>query len=237
MSLLTACNRAQRALSLAVTSAIVGDGQETTQLLYELAMQEVEETAQAKDWPILRRTQSFTASLASLQSAPGKPSNFDRAIPETFWNATKKRPMYGPISDQQWAEYNGWPISSGITQYVMFRYDGLHIYPVPTAADTITYDYIINTPWETSGGSALTSPTADTDVTKLGDRLLRLGLIWRYKQSKGRDYAEDMRSHQLAIEEEYSKQIGAGQNVSIAPMEIDPVLGVNVPEIGFGTPA
>ena len=92
MSLLTACNRAQRALSLAVTSAIVGDGQETTQLLYELAMQEVEETAEAKDWPILRRTQSFTASLASLQSAPGKPANFSRAIPETFWKTTTKRP-------------------------------------------------------------------------------------------------------------------------------------------------
>ncbi len=236
MSLLTACNRAQRALSLAVTSAIVGDTQETTQLLYELAMQEVEETAQAKDWPILRRTQSFTASLASLQSAPGKPGDFDRAIPDTFWNVSTDRRMYGPINDQQWAEYNGWPVTSQITQYVMFRYDGLHIFPAPTVADTITFDYIINTPWESSGGTAKTAPTLDTDVSKLGDRLLRLGVIWRYKQTKGRDYAEDMRSHQFAIEEEYSKQIGAGQAVSASGSEVDGLLGVNVPETGFGTP-
>ncbi len=235
MSLLTACNRAQRLLSLAVTSAIVNDLQETTQLLLELAKTEVEETAKAKEWPALRRTQSFTATLASLQAAPGKPTDFDRAIRQTFWNDTTNRPMGGPISDQEWAAANGWPITSGITQYVMFRYDGLHIYPVPAAADTIKFDYIINTPWETSGGSALTVPTADADVSKLGDRLLRLGIVWRYKQAKGRDYAEDMRSHQFALEEEFSAQQGAEQILSIAAPDYDPILGpINVPETGFG---
>lgn len=235
MSLLSALNDAQRLLSLSVTTAIVNDGQETQNLLFALAKQELRETARAKDWPVLRRTQSFTASLASLQSAPGKPTNFQRAIRGTFWNATTDRQIGGPLTDQEWALVNGEPITLGITQYAMFRYDGLHLYPVPTVAETITYDYIINTPWETSGGSALTTPTADTDVSKLGDEGLTLGVVWRYKQSKGRDYAEDLRSHQMWLEATFEEQAGAAATVSIAPMEYDPVMGpINVPEVGFG---
>lgn len=236
MSLLTATNDAQRLLSLPVTTGIVADGQETQNLLLALAKREVLDCARRDYWPILRRTQSFTASLASLQSAPGKPTDFDRAVPGTFWNRTTDRRMSGPLNDQEWALAYGQAVTSGISQYVMFRYDGLHIFPVPTAADTIAYEYIINTPWETSGGSALTTPTADSDVTKLGDELLTLGLVWRYKQSKGRDYAEDLRNYEMRLQSEMTVSRGAGRNLMIA-MPDDANVGQmfpNIPDTGFG---
>lgn len=235
MTLLTAVNSAQRLLSLPVTTGVVSDGQDTTNLLLELAKREVADCARRHDWPALRRTQSFTASLASLQSAPGKPTNFDRAITSTFWNDTKARRMHGPLNDQEWALVQGQSVTSAVDQYVMFRYDGLHIYPVPTAADTITYEYIINTPWETSGGSALSTPTADSDVSKLPEELLLLGLVWRYKQAKDRAYAEDLRNYELRLQSEINANKGASRVLSIAPADLDwPPLPVT-PDTGFGT--
>jgi hypothetical protein len=237
VTLLTAVNSAQRLLSLAVTSTVIADGQETQNLLYQLANEEAADILDRDeyDWPLLRRTQSFTASLASLQSAPGKPTNFQRAIPETFWNASQDRKIYGPLRDEEWAIANGNAVSSATWQSAMFRYDGLHIFPVPTVADTITYDYIINTPvLAVDGTTYKTAFSVDTDSYLLGDRLLRLGIVWRYKASKGRDYAEDLKNYELALRATYSAQQGAPRVLSVAPEEAEwPPEGV-VPDQGYG---
>jgi hypothetical protein len=222
VTLLSAVNDAQRLLSLAVTTAIVADGQETQNLLLALAKMEANEILERDeyDFPTLTRTQSFTASLASLQSAPGKPSDFHRAIPETFWNRTTDRKIGGPLNAKEWALAHGMPITSTIEQYVMFRYDGLHIYPVPTAADTIAFDYIFNTPVQATGAGAYkTNFTVDTDVYLLGDRILTLALIWRYKHAKGRDYAEDMKTYEMALAALVRKDKGAARELNIAPPE------------------
>ena len=74
MTLLTALNDVQRLCSLAVTAGIVADGQDTQNLLFALAKREVSECARRYDWPILRRTQSFTASLVSDNALMGTPA-------------------------------------------------------------------------------------------------------------------------------------------------------------------
>ena len=202
MTLLSAANDAQRELSLSVTSTLVADGQETQNLLYRLARKEAQEVLRRTEYtfPALRRTQSFTTSLASLQSAPGKPTDFKRAVPETFWNQTQNKKVYGPLTDQEWGIANGASVTSATWQSVMFRYDGLHIYPVPTAAETITYDYVINTPVQATGGGAYkTNFTVDTDEYLLGDELLTLALVWRYLSAKGRDYAEALKDYEMAL--------------------------------------
>lgn len=233
MTLLTAINRAQRRLSLAVTSTIIADGQETQNLLYELANVVAGDVLE-HDWPLLRRTQSFTTSLASLQ-ASGKPSNFYRAIPETFWNTSSDRKVLGPLNEQEWAIANGASVTSATWQNAMFRYDGLHIFPAPTAAETVTYDYIINTPvLAVDGATYKTGFTVDSDSFVLGDDLLVLGVRWRYLADKGRDYAEALRDYGLAIERMMGSQRGAPRVLSIAQTESEwPPDGI-APDSGYG---
>lgn len=237
MTLLTAVQGAQRLLSLPVTSSLIADGQETQNLLFQLANEEAADLLDRDEltFPALRRTQSFTASLASLQ-ASGKSSNFRRAIPGTFWNATDDRQIGGPLNEQEWALANGEPVTSMIQQYAMFRYDGLHVFPVPTVADTITYDYIINTPvLAVDGATYKTAFSVDTDSYLLGDRLLRLGVTWRYKQAKGRDYAEDMRNYELALAAAARADRGAPRTLSIAPSDDESGISLpHVPDTGFG---
>lgn len=236
MTLLTAVNGAQRRLSVPVTSTIIADGQETQNLLYQLANEEAAEMLERDeyDFPQLRRTKSFTASLASLQSS-GKPSDFQRAIPETFWNLSQDKKVYGPLNDKEWALANGLAVTSATWQNVMFRYDGLHIFPVPTVADTIAYDYIINTPVQATGGGAYkTEFTVDSDVYLLGDRVLRLGIVWRYKRDKGRDYAEDLKDYELALAATFRAQRGAARELSVAYEETEwPPDGI-IPDTGYG---
>ncbi len=235
MTLLSAANDAQRELSLAVTATLVADGQETQNLLYRLARKEAQEVLRRTEYtfPALRRTQSFTASLASLQ-ASGKPSDFKRAVPETFWNRTQDRKVFGPLTDEEWGIANGSSVTSATWQSAMFRYDGLHIFPVPTAADTIAYDYVINTPVQaTGGGSYKTNFTADNDDFLLGDELLTLALVWRYLHSKGRDYSEAMKDYEMALAAEAVSARGV-RVLSPAAQEVNWPPDAIVPDTGFG---
>jgi hypothetical protein len=237
LTLLTAVNDAQRLLSLPVTATVVADTQETQQLLWGLAKQEAYDLLDRDeyDFPALRRTLTFTASLASLQ-ASGLASDFHRAIGETFWNRSQDRKIYGPLNDVEWGIAFGSAVTSATWQSAMFRNDGLHIYPAPTVADTIAYDYIINTPVQATGGGALkTNFTADNDVYTLGDRVLTLGVVWRYKQSKGRDYAEDMRSYEMALAARYRRDRGAARTLVIGAEDTEWPADALVPDTGFGS--
>ena len=41
--------------------------------------------------------------------------------------------------------------------------------------------------------------TADTDISKLDERLLTLGGIWRWKAAQKLDYAADQEKYELAV--------------------------------------
>lgn len=236
MTLLTAVQDAQRLLSLPVTSLLVSEGQETQNLLYVFAKQEARDILdrQEYEFPSLRRTKTFTATTGATLQTDGLASDFHRAIDETFWNRTQHKKVFGPLNDQEWGIANGASVSSATWASVMFRYDGLHIYPAPAAADTIAYDYIINTPCQNNSSTYITTFSADNDTYVLGDAILTLGIVWRYKQAKERPYAEDMKSYELALAARYRRDRGAGRTLSIAPADTEwPPDGV-VPDTGFG---
>jgi len=226
VTLLTAANDAQRELSLAVTATLVADGQETQNLLYRLAKKEAAELLRRTDYDfqLLTRTKSFTASLAALQSS-GKATDFQRAVENTFWNTTTHRQIAGPLNSVEWARANSQSVTASIQQYAMFRYNGLYIFPTPTAADTITYDYIINTPvLDVDGVTYQTTFDADTDSYLLGDEILTLALVWRYLQTKGRDYAEALKDYEMALAATALAQRGAARTLTIAPGDGDPFI-------------
>src|SRR5260370_2314678 len=50
--------------------------------------------------------------------------------------------------------------------------------------------------------------TADADVLVLPERLLTLGLIWRWRSQKRMEYSEDMTNFEIAKSEEITKDKG-----------------------------
>jgi hypothetical protein len=220
LTLLSALNDAQRELSLAVTATIVADGQETQNLLYRLANKAAKEVLRRPEYrlPPLEREHSFTATTGATLQASGKPSNFERIIPDTIWNRSTDKKVAGPIDQEEWSIANGLPISSNVEQCAMLRYDGLHIFAAPTTGDTIAYQYRINTPVQaTGGGSYKTAFSADTDEYLLGDELLTLDVVWRYKREKGRDYAENLKDFELALQAISSGSSGARRAYVASP--------------------
>ncbi len=232
MTLKTAINEVQRLCSLPVTSAVVADGQESQQLLWSLANREARDVIRRHAWPQLRREHTFTSNTASLQTN-GRPANFERIIAGTFWNRASDRELMGPLEATEWALAYGEPFTSAIQQYWMLRHDGLHIFPVPTAAEAMAYEYQMTTPVLAADGTTFRRQfEADTDTYVLDEELLILGVTYRFLKQKGLDYAEALRDYELALSTAIGSAKGA-KIINLAPEEADVPLPL-IPESGYG---
>ena len=109
------------------------------------------------------------------------------------------------------------------------------------AAETVKFFYVTNLQFTDSGGTPKSSITADTDIfrltpeTSIGERLLKLGFIAKWKQDKGRPYAQDASDFEDALAvavaaDKGSKLIVVGNRRGSRNMEI--ALPWGVPQVG-----
>mgnify|MGYP006981758967 CR=1 FL=1 len=83
----------------------------------------------------------------------------------------------------------------------------LNFHPAPNG--TAQYPYISNQYAASSGGASKPSFTADDDTFVLDDRLLTLGLIWRWLDQKDMPYAEAMQTYEIALSQAQTRDKGA----------------------------
>ena len=85
----------------------------------------------------------------------------------------------------------------------IFRYRGgdILVQPVPTAGDTFAYEYV-STQWcESSGGTDQSAWAADADVGLLPERLMKLGIIWRWKAMKSFPFETDYQLYESQVQQ------------------------------------
>jgi hypothetical protein len=79
------------------------------------------------------------------------------------------------------------------------------IFPAMSAAETARFYYISKN--VVSGNKS--AFTADTDTFLLSERLLALGIVWRWRSMKRQEYAEDLQNFEIALSEEIGADKGA----------------------------
>lgn len=81
--------------------------------------------------------------------------------------------------------------------------------PVPTAGDSMAYEYISKY-WCTDATE--TTPAAawasDDDIGLLDEELMTLGIVWRWMRAKGFDYAEALRTYETEVEKALGRDGG-----------------------------
>lgn len=194
-----------------------------------LLNQEAKEASTRHSWVKLTSEASFTTVAAAAQTS-AIPSDFSWYINETMFNRTSDRPVLGPLTPQEWQAEQA-SMTTGI--YSKFRFRGTDIIftPTPTAGDSVYYEYIKNTPVLSVASVAKTAFTADDDTGVLDEELSTLGLIWRFKKSKGFDYAEDFNAYEKYLELLIGKD-GGKRSLNLGSPK--PSMWPNIPENGFG---
>ena len=235
MSLLTIIQQSCRLLSLPVPTEVVNSTDVIVQQLYALANEEGHSLSTSHDWQKLTREQTFTTVGAAVQP-DAVPADWQRFIPNSFFDRTIMRPVLGPITPQQWQAYKAFPAAQTI--YLCFRERDNEFLltsggaSVPPVGHTIAYEYVSKDWAYTASDVPIQEFTADTDTPYLSERLFVLGIRWRFLKSKGLDYAQDFDTYERQLQIEQGREQGATA-LSIAPRRGARFLGT--PSVVIGT--
>jgi len=172
----------------------------------DLANEVATDIAKSYDWRTLTKIATVTGTGALAYALP---ADFDRMTlgaevddsATWFWG-------YEPFTSvNDWMRFRsgtysiispgGWIIIGGELQF----------YPAPNG--NAEYPYISKNWARSSGDEPKAAFTADDDTFLLDERLLTLGLIWRWMAQKGFEYSEAMATYELALAQAQGRDKGA----------------------------
>ena len=229
MSLLTLVQSATRRLGLNVPAAVATSTDPAVLQIMELASEEGQEMAARTNWSFLTQQATFTTVATENQGlittiAPA----LKFIINETIWNRTLRRPVFGPLSPQQWQQmeamvmqgpWNQWRI---VGQYLKFI-------PVPAAGQSCYFEYVSkNWGLANDGVTGKSAYSADSDTALLDENIMVLGLIWRWRAAKGLDFTADLAKYESKVLDAIGRD-GSKPILSMGDVRYDIFPGVLVP--------
>jgi hypothetical protein len=195
--------------NLPAPDSVINSTDPNVPLLLRLANQEGRELARRHDWQALMVDYTVASLGAELQTA--LPDDYDRLMPyPEIWNRSTGQIYNGPTAHRTWGALKGLGVTAGVPGWWRLLGNALYITPAPTAGQTLAFPYMSKNWCQSSGATPQSKWQADTDTALIPERLFTLGIVWRYKKTKGLDYAEDMSTYEREVERACSRDRGAG---------------------------
>jgi hypothetical protein len=199
MSLLQIVKDACDELSLPRPTAVITATDPQVRQLLRLANVEGRSLAKRHGWQVLTSEHTFTTTASAVQlTASAIPSDFGWIVPETMWNRSSKRRVYGPIDNQEWQGIQGSSVSS-IDPAFRIRGNTILMTPTPTTGHSIYYEYISKNWCQSNAGVAQAAWAADADTGRLDEYLMTLGVVWRFRKAKKLAFADELAVYEREV--------------------------------------
>lgn len=200
----TACRR----IGILAPNAAVGSTDPQIIQLLAISEEEGQEQAERYQWQALQAEATFTTVAAQIQTTVvAVTTGFNYIVNDTIWNRTLRRPVYGPKSQQDWQQDKALQLNGPFNAFRILN-GVINFYPNPVAGQSCYFEYISDNWITTSVSGVSTIWTNDADTPKIDDQLVVLGTIWRWKQAKGLDYAEDFAKYERRIQDAMGRDAG-----------------------------
>lgn len=216
MSLLTVFQQAcTSGIALEKPSAVYGSTTREHVELANIANEMAAMIAASHEWQILNKIAVITGDGTTEDFA--LPADFDRMLDKSqLWSTSLETPL-SPISDRdQWLELDIKSFDFVINAWIIYAGE-IHIKPALSTGVQVKYFYQSNL-WGLNGSTPISEFTADTNTFRIDERLLKLGIIWKWREMKGLPYAEDLATYErllakLAMRDKGSRIIRLGKAV------------------------
>lgn len=209
MSLLTVIQDAMLLCGLTKPTAVLTSTDTAIQQFVAFAQQEVDETFTGNNW---RNSHvDFLITGDGTSTLWPIPNDFERMIAgQAMWSQKYPSiPLQGPISDTDYLALKALPV---MPVRPVWRLIGgiLEIWPALSLGELVNGSYFSTNPISSADGlNRYLRWMNDTDFPLFPETILRSGIIWRWKRSKGLDYAEDFRTWQMELEKKAAHEKGA----------------------------
>lgn len=154
--------------------------------------------------------------------------DFGWIVPETMWDRTTRRPVFGPKSGPEWQQLMAQQLQGPWWQF-RIRGNQLLFLPPPSPGDQIFFEWVSKY-WCTNaaGTQGQTALVQDTDIAKLDEQLITLGAIVRFKSANGLPFTEDKEKYSGALKDITSRD-GVRGRLNLSGLQSDLYPGVIVP--------
>lgn len=177
---------------------------EITDLINEVA----QDVAKYQDWQALIRWALITGDGGAEEFT--LPNDYDRMLVRSdmrdgqswAWGYSRYTDINAFLASRQ-SGFTGTPGG-----WMIFA-DRIQFSPAPTNGATASYPYITSKWARASDGTLKSAFDADTDTFLLPERLLTLGLVWRWREQKKLDATGDQEAFIKALDEYAGKDKGS----------------------------
>jgi hypothetical protein len=190
----------------------------TTREMYDAKAVMAEATnaiLEAHDWQLLKTIATITGdgTTTAFPLSTVAADYYRMLKTASFWSSRYLWAINHVLDTDRWLELLTLPYTQITGSWSLFG-GNVNILDTMALNDTAKFFYISNMVWASSGGSPQPTFLADTDVFRLDEELLRLCFIWRWKQEKGRDYAEDLSNYEIKLSQCMDRDGGSKPVVS-----------------------
>ena len=203
MTILSVCSDAAIELSQTEPTTLFSTTDKFAKELRVQANEAAVDIAESYDWQRLITLATVTGD--GTDTSFPFPADYDRMVMKT--NLAGKDSNIDLVKSRdldQWAYFQNQG-STSVPGHWLILGGELQFNPSPANGVQYSYYYVSNQ--IVSGGKAAFS--ADSDTFLLSERLLKLGIIWRWRASKRMEYAEDMKNYEIALSKAITKDKGS----------------------------
>lgn len=215
MSILDVVKGAATVIGMDVPSLVYGATTREMVEMQELANVMAAEIVDAYDWQRLLVYNTFTGD--GVVSAFDMPSDYKRMQKtSSLWSSRWLWQTMHLTSPDQWTELQVTPIATINGYWIIFG-NQFHQWPVMANGETVKFFYVSNQIVMASNSSLKATFTEDADTFRLSERLLKLAIIYRWKQNKGQAYEQAMDDYQTLLLRDIDKDAGSKPVISGQP--------------------
>lgn len=223
MSVLSVIQGLSAKIGVSRPAAIFGSTEREHFELADMANDTADYIARLHEWQALKRRYTITGNGAT--DAYALPDGYDRMpVVQRVWTDRLQCPLEGPVDHDVWLgrltrredfSLGSWTLLGGA---IAFN-------PVLADGETASFYYLEGSYAIDADDMVKPAFTADDDLFRLDERLLRLGIIWRWRMQKGMPYAEDLGDFEALLSYRIGKDggpkvIAAGRRARTCDIEV-----------------
>lgn len=201
MTVLSCIQDAANRMGIARPSAVFSGTDRTSYELQEAINEAAVAIRDDYDWQRLRFPQTMTGDGA--YTAFDLPSDYARMLKKAALipSDTPHQPLVHIADTDEWLRMELEDVQSIVRRWTVYQ-GQVHISPTLSSGTTVKFFYISDKMWSPEGSPTLSKAAADADTDSffLGDRILKLSLIYRWKESKGRPYEQEKQDYETALD-------------------------------------
>lgn len=225
MTLLTCVQDAMSLCGLSAPTQVYGTNDPTTAQFVALAQVEGDELSRFHDWRALKT--AFTITGDGTTTLWTLPAAFDRFMSgEILWSNDSAGELLDLVSDQELVALKAQETDPSDSVWRLIG-NQVEIWPALDNGEIVSTEYR-SAYWilDNNGTTRKARWTADADTAVVPERLITLGLVWRWKQAKGFDYSESFRSYQ------FERQRAAGVDGGSPTIQISETSRADIAKMG-----